>query len=135
MKQPPHHPRAIVACKEAPLGRIILHTLTSLGAEAVWVPSHNHLTRRLLHDDYDIILTRFVAPLLESRHIVRLLCGRHIGTPRTLYVLADNLTPQESIALLERGVTQLLSLPISITRLERKLALEVNKSTSQCRRV
>ena len=124
--------RIIIACGEPPLGRILSYTLTSLGAEVECVPSHKLLLGRMLRSEYDIVVTRFAAPLLASRHAVALLRGSAVPR-RTIYVIAERLTAEESVALLERGVTQLLTLPISTTRLGRKVATELAKHSERCR--
>lgn len=124
--------RIIIACGEPSLGRILTHTLTSLGAEVECVPSHKQLLGRMSRGDYDLIVTRFVAPLLGSRHTVTLLRGPH-SARRILYVVADNLSAKESLALLERGVAQIFTLPISTTRLGRKISLELTKCHERCR--
>ena len=128
-------PRLILACGEAPLGRILSHTLSSLGAEVECVHTHKALVGRILSADYDIIITRFAEPLLESRRAVALLRGCHTPRPnrRTLYVIADRLTAEESVALLERGVSQLFATPFSTTRLGQKVLGELIKCRERCR--
>ncbi|MBO7300560.1 MAG: hypothetical protein J6U53_04030 [Tidjanibacter sp.] len=128
-------PRLLLACGEAPLGRILSHTLSSLGAEVECVHSHKALVGRILRGEYDIIITRFTEPLLESRRVVALLRGSYALHPtrRVLYVIADSLTAEESVALLERGVSQLFATPISTTRLGQKVSYELTKHRERCK--
>ena len=96
------------------------------------MPSHKQLLGRTLRGEYDLVVTRFVAPLLESRRTVTLLRGSRTAH-RTIYVIAERLTAEESLALLERGVAQLLTLPISTTRLGHKVSLLLAKHSERCR--
>lgn len=113
-------PTIIIACSEVPLRRVLIHTLGTLGCEVEGVASHKALVGRCARRHYALIITCFRKPLVEDYWAVRRLGG---GSARTssLFVLASNPSPSEVVALLERGVEQVLSLPVSTTRLRHKI--------------
>ncbi len=122
--------QVIVASAEAPLRRILSHTFEALGAQVEQVASHKALTTHLLHKNYDLIVTRFIDPLLDNKGWM--VVARKGIKRGKLWVIADHLTAEEAVALLERGVSQILSLPISTTRLKHKIESELNKGHQQC---
>ena len=122
-------PKIIIASSEAPLRRILSHSFQSLGAEVEEVYSHKRLIGRLQHHHYDIILSRFVEPLLDNQQWR--VTMRAKGRATQLWVVADRLSAEESVALIERGVNQLFSLPISTTRLKHKIEHHLAKTAQQ----
>lgn len=122
--------RIIIAASEAPLRHILSHSLKSLGAEVEEVFSHKTLTHKLLHNHYDIAITRFAAPLLDGQQWKTIVRAK--GHTTQLWVIADTLSAQESVALIERGANQIFSLPISTTRLRYKIEQLISKNSRQC---
>lgn len=115
--------RVVVACSEPSL-RILLEGLfAASGAEVEGVGSHKALLGRVLRGDYDLVVTRFAEPLLDSPQGVATLRGRGLKT--RLFLIADHLSAEASVALLERGVSQLFTLPISVTRLRAKMGQKI----------
>lgn len=118
-------PPIIIACAEEPLGRALAHSLRHLGCGVECVTSHKALRLRTHQRHYALILTCFHAPLLADYRMVRLLRGSS-GT--ALFVLGATLSANEVVVLLERGVEQVLSLPVSTTRLRSKIEHLISKN-------
>ena len=113
------HTKIIIACPEAPLRRVLVHSLHTLGCGGERVASHRALLARCVRHRYALVLTCFCAPLIEDFRVTSRLRGASLHT--SLFVLADNPSPSEVVALLERGVEQVLTLPVSILRLRAKI--------------
>ena len=115
-----NRPTIIIACSEEHLRRILAHTLRGLGCGVECVVSHKALVARCMHRHYALILTAFCAPLLAGYRAASRLSG---GSSRksSLFVIAENPSSSEVVALLERGVEQVVTLPISTTRLRSKI--------------
>lgn len=126
MKQNADTPKIIIACSEEPLRRILAHSLRTLGCGVECVTTHKALVTRCLHHRYAVILTCFRAPLIAGYRTARRLAG---GTSRSsaLFVLADRPSPSEVVTLLERGVEQVLTLPVSTARLRRKIEYSLRR--------
>lgn len=127
MKDITDRPQVIVACSDEPLRRILVHSLSTLDCGVESVATHKALVARCLSRHYAVILTCFRSPLLASCRLVARLCG----TPSrrsSLFVLTDSPSASETVTLLERGVEQVMTLPVSLTRLRKK----VQQSLPQC---
>lgn len=125
MKESVDRPSIIVACAEEPLGRVLAHALRSMGCGVERVTSHKALLLRTRQHHYALILTCFYAPLLSDYRMARLLRGSE-GT--AIFVLTTSRSANEVVVLLERGVEQVLSLPVSITRLRSKIEHRISKT-------
>lgn len=122
MKNNLHSRRIVVATSEEPLGRVIEESLSLLGIGVDIVGSHGELLRLCRHRRYPLIITRFVAPLLSSPAQIMFL--RAEGTTK-IFVLSHTRNRKIALALLRSGVSQFLSLPISIHRLRSKVASNI----------
>lgn len=110
----------IIACEEEPLRLILAHALRGLGCRVECVTSHRALMARCSHHHYAIILTSFRAPLIGGSNVATRLRGAS-SCRSSLFVLAKHPSPSEVVTLLERGVDQVLTLPVSMVRLRRKI--------------
>lgn len=81
---------------------------------------------RTMRSRYAVIITCFGAPLLANYPLARRLVGGS-EHPTTLFVLTTSPSPLECVALLERGVDQVMSLPVSALRLSRKVRDSLSK--------
>ena len=130
MKHSSAHPtaascRILLGCSEEPLLRIVRHTLEPLGVRVDGASSHQALLVRTRRHRYRLIMTRFVAPLISSpSDIGRLRQGAHHPP---LFVLSHTHSRQIVVTLLEGGVSQFLSLPVSLGRLRGKVEAEIGK--------
>lgn len=124
MKQQQHHFRILFACPEAPMAHILTHSLRTLGAEVEMITSHKALLRRIGQRHYDLLLTRHAEPLLASRAWVEQL--RKTGHVGRLWLIADHLSAEQSVALIERGVEQLFTLPVSTQRIIRRVKCKMS---------
>lgn len=115
-----NRPTIIIACSEEPLRRILAYSLRNLGCGVECVASHKALVARCMHHHYALIMTSFCAPLLAGHCAALRLRG---GSERksSLFVIADKPSSSEVVALLERGVEQVVTLPVSTSRLRNKI--------------
>lgn len=125
MKKSEERKRVILGGREQAMLEVIADALREVGAEVEVVGSHRELLRRCRRREYRLIVTRFVAPLLDSPGEVRRLRGEGLRT--RLFVLSHTHKSTISVMLLERGVNQFLSLPVHTQRLVRKVTSELNK--------
>ena len=107
-----NRPTIIIACSEEPLRRILAYSLRHLGCGVERVASHQALVARCMHHHYALIMPSFCAAL-------RLRGGSERKS--SLFVIADKPSSSEVVALLERGVEQVVTLPVSTSRLRNKI--------------
>jgi PleD family two-component response regulator len=122
--------RIIIGCGEAAPLRVIAEALRNEGLEVETARSHKELLRKCQHREYALIITRFVAPLIDSPKAVARLRGRERRA--RLFVLSHTHNDTLVVTLLERGVNQFLSLPIYTPRLTRKVTQELHKFRTIC---
>lgn len=115
--------------EEAPI-RVIAESLRGEGFVVDTARSHKELLKRCRHREYALIITRFVAPLIDSPKEVARLRSRNRRT--RLFVLSHTHNGSLVVTLLERGVNQFLTLPIHTPRLTRKVAQELHKYRTIC---
>ena len=121
--------RVLLGCTEEPLLHIVRHTLEPLGVRVDVATSHQALLGRTRRHRYRLIITRFVAPLIASpREIGRLRQGP-LHPP--LIVLSHTHSRQIVVTLLEGGVSQFVSLPVSLERLRQKGERELGSGHSR----
>lgn len=118
--------RIIIGCNEAPLLRILSLALSQQGLEIDVAGSHRELIRRCRKESYALIITRFVRPLLrDDAPLLSGACGAKLPP---IFVLSHTRDQRIVVHLLERGVSQFLSLPISLARLSSKVAQQLHSS-------
>ncbi len=101
-------------------GHLIALSLTGLGLPVVELSSQETLDAVCRQGDVALVVMLGSAEVLASATEVR---RRNTGRPRPkLYLLSWHHTASTATALLEQGVDQTLTLPVSITRLRRKVA-------------
>lgn len=130
MKHQPPQRKIIIAAPEEPLLRVLAQRLSLLGVEVATVRSHGELRRRCRNHHYELIISRFISPLLSSHDEVSRLKGRGPGTH--IFVLSHTRDERVVVSLLERGVNQFLSLPVSSSRLARKVHTRLAKYQTLC---
>lgn len=126
-----HHHPVIIAASEEPLLELLSHTLHSYGIGADVARSHRELLERCRHHRYQLIISRFLHPLISSPEEARRLRGE--GGATHLFLLSHTRDEKIVVTLLERGANQFLSLPVSLSRLARKVRLELEKYRPLCR--
>lgn len=130
MKSRESHKSVIVAVAREPLWRVLRHSLLAVGVEAEWARSHGELLRCCSRHRYRLIISSFVAPLVARGGEVERLRGR--GRTTHLFILAHTRDERVVVTLLERGVNQFLTLPVSLGRLCRKVKCELEKYQPLC---
>ncbi|MBO7197729.1 MAG: response regulator [Tidjanibacter sp.] len=109
--------RVLIAAPESGLRRVVSQLLEGCDVEVHAARSHEELVQLAQRGDYGLIVTRFVAPLLRNPQLVRGLVERGAR----LFVLSHTRSRRVVTTLLRVGVSQFLSLPISLVRLLRKM--------------
>lgn len=130
MKPRDHHNQIIIAASEEPLLRVLRHTLLSVGLGADVARSHRELVRMCSHNCYRLIISRFLSPLISSPESIARLRGQGLTTH--LFLLSHTRDQRIVVMLLEHGVNQFLSLPVSGARLVGKVLREVENRRPQC---
>lgn len=127
MKHSDNAPRMLIAAREEPLRRVLSHLFADSGAIIDHAASHGELLSKCRKHPYRLIITRFVAPLVESADEIGRIRNRN---PKpVLFVLSHTRRERIVVILLERGVSQFLNLPVSSERLLGKVR-KVLSSTS-----
>lgn len=130
MKQTLSRKTIIIAAREIPLLKVLSQCLAELGAEVATARTYRELKTMCRKGHYDLVISRFVAPLISSHSEVLRLRGR--GRSTHIFILSHTRDERVVVMLLERGVNQFLSLPISTPRLLRKVRAELTKYYSLC---
>lgn len=117
--------RVIIGGRERAMMEVVAEALRKEGAEVEIVGSHRELLKRCRKGHYELIITRFISPLIDSPEEVRRLRGPHLNT--RLFVLSHTHNASITVMLLERGVSQFLSLPVHTPRIVRKATYELQK--------
>lgn len=131
MKQPPQ--RIVIGAHSNTLPTLLAHALASQGVEVEVAHTHKALLRMCRIHRYGLIITQFTKPLLEAENSVATL--RHNSPTTPLFVLSHTRNHQLVMRLLERGVTQFLSLPVSLPRLCRKVEATLHPHTLNSQRL
>ena len=124
MKHSTNHNRIIIGCNEPALLNILSLALSQQGVEIDIARSHRELVRRCHSESYALIITRFVKPLLRDDSLA--LGGARGASLPPIFVLSHTHNQRIVVHLLERGVSQFLSLPISLARLSSKVAQQLH---------
>lgn len=101
-------------------------TLADLGAEIHYVSgggAMERICRRLL---FDLILVLEVTPFLDGRNPVERIRPEGLRRP-LVYVVTWQQAEQTVLSLLECGVDQYLTFPVSLARLRGKVSDELNR--------
>lgn len=130
MKYRNSHSAVIIAAREEPIIRVLERALKGVGVDVERAHSHRQLLRKCNTRHYRLIISRFVAPLVQSRGEVARLRG--CGPATHLFVLSHTRDERVVVTLLERGVSQFLSLPVSLSRLMCKIEQELHKDSWLC---
>lgn len=126
MKQTNDTPRILIAASEEPLRQVLTHLLDESNLIIDQASSHKELLRLSRKHHYRLIITRFVAPLVERADEVARI--RSSEPKPAIFVLSHTRRERIVVLLLERGVSQFMNLPVSHSRLRTKVrkALSLN---------
>ncbi len=120
--------RILIACGDGGLSLSLAVVLADLCRNIEVVHTAEQLEERVHQEHYDLVVTRFVSLLVGSRSLPHRL--RHEGLSVRFFALLppldDERGEQLCVRLLEGGVAQVLSLPLSAARLYRKIGELLN---------
>ncbi len=112
--------KIVIFARSAETRRLVALTVGGLGAHVVEVDSWHELLRVCRSGDVAVALLLSAAELLSSPEGVAPL--RRFGRRPSLYLLTWHHSEQVALSLLERGVDQCMTFPLTLTRLRRKVA-------------
>jgi len=118
--------RILIVSEDVFLRDLISLSLADLAIEvrcAAEDEEMEHLCRRML---FDVVLVLRTSPFLCGRTAVRVLRPAGLRRPR-FYVLSWQQAEQTVLGLLECGVDQYLTFPVSLHRLRSKIAGEIDR--------
>lgn len=110
----------IIIHSDDSLLRALLHTLLSQGGvEIVEARSRHELFKWCRNRHFDRVVTDDVRMFMNGGGCTEKI--RANNPDIHIFILSHDISEHSALTLLEEGVTQLLSLPISIERLQKKL--------------
>lgn len=118
--------RILIVSEEGFLQRLVGLSLADLGAEMHYVrgiDAMERICRRML---FDLIILLEVSPFLCGRDVAERIRPERLHRP-LIYVVAWQQCEQTVLSLLECGVDQYLTFPVSLARLRGKVADELNR--------
>lgn len=118
--------RILIVSDDVFLRDLICLSLVDMQAEIRCAEDGAQMERMCRRILFDVVLVLQTAPFLCGRDVVRAL--RPAGLKRPLfYVVAWRQEEQTVLALLESGVDQYMTFPVSLHRLRSKIANELNR--------
>ncbi len=94
--------------------------------------SVRQLLDKCIHEPFDCIITDDAAPFVDGRMLARRIreCCRTDRTRPRIFVLSFEAEAQGTVALLEAGADECMSLPLDIARLRAKV-IKLNRDNRQ----
>ncbi len=110
--------------------QVLYRSFSDLGALIDTALTDDELMRKSLGEHYDVIITEFVSPFLNGDDLARALRRRR---SKPTVFLASRIGREEMlVSVFESGVDQYLSMPLSASRLKRKVRDELRKTEAVC---
>ena len=109
----------IIHSENSNLRTLLCSLLASDEVEVVEARSRQELTARCRRRRFDKVVTDDVRMFMNGSEILREI--RHNNKNTRIFVLSHDASEHSVLSLLEAGVTEFLSLPITIERLQKKL--------------
>ena len=115
-------------------GALLEAMVSDIGAEVVEAESAEHLTSIVVTLRPSLVIIADIAPLINGCNIAQRLRqqlrSHHAEAGRTtIFVVAWQQSEQMVLSLIESGIDQLLTFPISIERLRHKAREELGSTT------
>ena len=125
--------RIVIYSADSSSGSLLEAMLSGLGAEVVEVESQERLTAIVTSLRPSLVIISHIAPLINGYDIAQRLRGElrahHPAARRTpIFVVAWQQSEQMVLSLIESGIDQLLTFPISIERLRHKAREELGST-------
>ena len=119
--------RVLIVSDERFLQRLVGFALTGLDAEVHYAEGADEAERRCRRTLFDLILVLEVPPFLSGRNLIGRVRPAGLRRP-AVYVLTWQQAEQTVLSLLECGVDQYLTFPVSLARLRSKVAEELGRT-------
>lgn len=121
--------KILIAVADGILAEILRYSLRNMGTEIDTVSNEELFVSHLLHNEYAIVLTQFTAPFLNGYDIVKRIKSRSRRKP-IIYLISHVSNEALLLSLFDSGVDQYITLPMSITRLKRKLSADLKRCSA-----
>lgn len=118
--------RILIVSNEDFLPRLVGLALADLGAQIYYVCGGDDMERLCRRVLFDLILVLEVAPFLAGRNLVERVRPEGLRRP-LVYVVTWQQAEQTVLSLLECGVDQYMTFPVSLARLRGKVLDELNR--------
>ena len=118
--------KILIAVSDDVLLEILRYTLRNIGAEIDTVDNQERFINMMLNCDYAVVVTQFSAPFLNGYDIVSRLRRNNRRKP-VIYLISHVNNDSMLLSLFDSGVDRYMTLPLSITRLKRKLSAELKR--------
>lgn len=113
--------RVLIVSDERFLQRLVGFALTGLDAEMHYAEGADEAERHCRHTLFDLVLILETAPFLSGRSLIERIRPAGLRRP-AVYVVTWQQAEQTVLSLLECGVDQYLTFPVSLARLRNKVA-------------
>lgn len=117
--------QVVILSSDCFLGRLVERSLAGLGVGRCCVEQCEELERLLGRGGVALVLLLEAAPLISRAESLSVMCHKRGRVP--LFLISWHHSEQMALALLERGVDQCMTFPLSFTRLRRKVSEVVDK--------
>ncbi|MBP3332185.1 MAG: response regulator [Tidjanibacter sp.] len=121
--------KILIAVADRILAEILRYSLRNMGAEIDVVDNEDRFVNSVLHNDYVIVLTQFSAPFLNGYDLVKRIKSRSQRKP-IIYLISHVGNETLLLSLFDSGVDQYITLPLSLTRLKRKLSADLKRCSA-----
>ena len=116
-----HRHRILIVAEDAFVRDVIRHALVGLDAEVRCAENRERMQLLCRHLSFDLVLVLHAALFLCGGNPVREIRPAGLRRP-AVYVLSWQQSEQTVLSLLEAGVDQYMTFPVSLQRLRRKVA-------------
>ncbi len=112
--------KILIASPDKVVLDILRLSVSPMGIEYRTSDNEKEFVENCLEDCYDLIVTQFTHPFLNGFDLSRKMRLKH-GHKPPVFLLSPILYEQHLLSLYESGVDQYLTLPVALSRLERKI--------------
>ena len=119
--------KIVIYSRRGIVARMIADIVGDRGARVVCCTSPRQTVAACMHEKPDVVIVLSVAPFMDGSEFIRRICFDMRQRP-AIYVVSWQQSEQTVLSLLDCGVDQYITFPLCMSRLQRKIALETNKS-------
>lgn len=119
--------KIVIYSRRGIVGRMIADMVGERGARVVCCTSTRQTVAACMHERPDLVIVLAVAPFMDGSDFIRRIRFDRRRRP-VVYVVSWQHSEQTVLSLLDCGVDQYLTFPLCMSRLQRKITVETNKS-------